>query len=167
MRTSIVLVVGIVAIVVIEFFAFEPLNPGGDNEEVSYASYADALKDGAVKRGWVHDFVPSSAVDIRESHNLDTNEQWLTFRFDAADRLKMQEKLKPLTMSGLSFPQNQSTHKRPWWPGDLQAPSDTLPKKYDLFSCQYTISSGGGSETCTAFVAIEKGRPRAWCWALR
>ena len=53
----------------------------GCSEQVdeSYPTYADAQRAGAVDRGWVPAFVPASARDIRDTHNLDTNRQTLRF----------------------------------------------------------------------------------------
>ena len=130
----------------------------------SYASYSDAEADGAVRRGWIPNFVPRLATEIQESHNLDTNEQWQTFRFDIADLPHIQQKLKPAKISEVRFPRSSSTRKRPWWPDDLRGSSSSLVRKYDLYSYEYTIRFGGGPESCTAFVAIEKDTPRAWYW---
>jgi hypothetical protein len=60
---------------------------GGCSEVVgaSYATYADAERAGAVARGWLPSFMPRSATDIREVHDLDTNAQWLRFRVPAGD----------------------------------------------------------------------------------
>ena len=54
---------------------------GAHDEQVSetYATYAEALSAGAIERGWVPAFVPSSATSIVDSHNLDTNRQTLQF----------------------------------------------------------------------------------------
>ena len=50
-----------------------------DQMEHTYSSYADAQRAGAIERGWIPAFVPSSARDIADSHNLDTNRQTLQF----------------------------------------------------------------------------------------
>jgi hypothetical protein len=50
-----------------------------DTYETTYANYAEAENDGAVARGWIPDFVPRNAHDIQELHNVDTNQQTLTF----------------------------------------------------------------------------------------
>jgi hypothetical protein len=42
---------------------------------------AEARSAGALDRGWVPSFLPSSTTSIVESHNIDTNETWGTFRF--------------------------------------------------------------------------------------
>ncbi len=45
----------------------------------TYSTYADAKRAGAIERGWIPAFVPASARDILDSHNLDTNRQTLQF----------------------------------------------------------------------------------------
>lgn len=45
----------------------------------TYSTYADARRAGAVERDWIPTFVPSSARNIADSHNLDTNRQTLQF----------------------------------------------------------------------------------------
>jgi hypothetical protein len=50
-----------------------------EDEEENYATWAEAKRAGAVDRRWVPRFVPTSARDIHDAHNLDTNEQKLTF----------------------------------------------------------------------------------------
>jgi hypothetical protein len=42
--------------------------------ESAYATHADAVADDAILRGWIPPFVPESAREIREIHDLDTNE---------------------------------------------------------------------------------------------
>ena len=53
----------------------------GCDEQIdeTYTTYADAQSAGAIKRGWVPAFVPPSATNIVESHDLDTNRQTLQF----------------------------------------------------------------------------------------
>ena len=50
----------------------------------TYASYAEAERSGLVKRGWVPQFVPESASDISDTHDLDTGAQ--IFEFSAPER---------------------------------------------------------------------------------
>jgi hypothetical protein len=57
----------------------------GDIQSATYATYADAIAAGAQRRGWLPPFVPTTATDIREVHNLDTNQQWLRFRVPVGD----------------------------------------------------------------------------------
>lgn len=57
------------------------LSLAGCSEQMdeTYATYADAQDAGAIERGWIPAFVPASARDITDSHNLDTNRQALQF----------------------------------------------------------------------------------------
>ncbi len=51
----------------------------------TYSTYADAQRAGAVERGWIPAFVPSSARDIADSHDLDTNRQTLQFTISPSE----------------------------------------------------------------------------------
>lgn len=51
----------------------------------SYVDYAAAEADGAVERGWIPSFLPSSATRIEETHDLDTNQQCLRAIIPQAD----------------------------------------------------------------------------------
>lgn len=50
-----------------------------DVVETSYVSRAEAESSGAIARGWVPDWIPVNAEDIREVHDIDTNESALVF----------------------------------------------------------------------------------------
>lgn len=52
----------------------------GEQIDETYPTYADAERAGAVERGWIPAFVPLSASDIVDSHDLDTNRQKLQFK---------------------------------------------------------------------------------------
>ncbi len=53
----------------------------GCNEQIdeSYSTYSEAKRAGAVERGWIPSFVPASARDLEDSHNLDTSRQTVRF----------------------------------------------------------------------------------------
>jgi hypothetical protein len=55
----------------------------------AYATYADAERAGAVERGWVPAFVPSSAHNLNETHDLDTSAQTLRFNIPPSDVARM------------------------------------------------------------------------------
>ena len=57
----------------------------GEIRSVTYATYGDAIAAGAQRRGWLPSFVPATATDIREVHDIDTNTQWLRFRVPVGD----------------------------------------------------------------------------------
>ena len=50
-----------------------------------YSQYEDldaVREDGAFERGWFPAWMPESAVDIHEFHDLDTNQQAMSFRLE-------------------------------------------------------------------------------------
>lgn len=62
-----------------------------------YATYAEAERAGAVERGWIPAFVPRSATEIEEVHDLDTNWQRLRYRAPVEDLQAMVESMRRLT----------------------------------------------------------------------
>ncbi|MGI8610945.1 MAG: hypothetical protein ACR2KH_01520 [Sphingomicrobium sp.] len=62
-----------------------PLAACTEEMEESYSTWADAQRVGAIERGWVPAFVPKSARNIRDIHNLDTNAQILEFTAPRSD----------------------------------------------------------------------------------
>ena len=57
----------------------------GEIQSATYATYSDAIAAGAQRRGWLPSFIPATATDIREVHDIDTNTQWLRFRLPVGD----------------------------------------------------------------------------------
>lgn len=53
--------------------------------EETYPTWAEAQRAGAVERGWIPTFVPQTAREIRDSHDLDSNRQTLFFVARPAD----------------------------------------------------------------------------------
>ena len=53
--------------------------------EEYYTNYADVVKSGDLEKGWIPSFLPESAYDIYDKHNLDTNEIWIRFHFNKID----------------------------------------------------------------------------------
>lgn len=61
----------------------------GEQMEETYATWAEADRAGAVERGWVPAFVPTTAHDIMEIHDIDTNQQRLEFTIPLGDFRRM------------------------------------------------------------------------------
>jgi hypothetical protein len=66
-----------------------------EDQHARYATYADAVHDGAVERGWIPDYVPRGATEIAEVHNLDTNAQLLRFQASPEALATMVARLVP------------------------------------------------------------------------
>lgn len=52
--------------------------------EETYSTYSEAQRAGAIERGWIPSFVPSNARDIKDTHDLDTSRQTLSFIIPSA-----------------------------------------------------------------------------------
>lgn len=90
---------------------------------VRYADRAEAVAAGAESRGWLPELVPDAAVDIREAHDLDTNEQWKRFRVAAIDAIPVDRSCAPLGERDpftLDWREPGWPPWLPWWPSDLR-----------------------------------------------
>jgi hypothetical protein len=56
----------------------------GEIQSVTYPTYAEAIA-GDAGHGWLPPYLPATATDIREVHDIDTNTQWLRFRVPVGD----------------------------------------------------------------------------------
>jgi hypothetical protein len=78
-----------------------------------YATYEDAKRDGAITRGWVPNFVPTAAFQIQEKHDLDSNAQWLKFKFPPAGGKSMIAGM--MRLDGSLRPSQISNPNESWW----------------------------------------------------
>lgn len=102
--------------------------------ENAYADYDEAMKAGAIgEEKWLPKFLPVSAKDIRELHNLDTNEQWVRFRFASTESEQLTHSCGGKTRSEIRLPGKDAGD---WWPNPLrQGAPDPSPGEYLYFSC--------------------------------
>jgi hypothetical protein len=56
-----------------------------ENPKSAFESYEELERSGLIARGWLPQYLPPSATNIKESHNLDTNRVWATFRYQLGD----------------------------------------------------------------------------------
>lgn len=76
---------------------------------LQYTTYKDAVKDEALSTGWIPEFIPKDAYDIRDSRNLSPKDQYLEFSFPSVEQFKKiidtqpyeKESLKTLTIKPL------------------------------------------------------------------
>lgn len=72
----------------------------GESFEEYYASYSDAIADGAIGRGWLPGTLPPSSRHIRQYGDIDTNSSFGSFEFDPKEWPSFHEKLRPATDIG-------------------------------------------------------------------
>jgi hypothetical protein len=132
------------------------LGPGAEDVHAEYPNREAVVADGAVARGWIPEWLPASAKDIRESHNLDTNRVWLKFEYDSADRTALEAACARASGSELAFPGEDA--RRSWWPRELTADGPQGRDGYRFFTG--TVRAG------TICMALEEDRNVAWTWCL-
>jgi hypothetical protein len=121
--------------------------------ETTYPDAASAIKAGAVGEGkWVPKFLPSSATNIRETHNMDTNELWLSFHFQPTDYASFGQACTPITASKTAYPRKSPGR---WWPIGLLQGSGDVPGSYEFYQC-----AGSG------ILAIDASKSAAFYWDL-
>ena len=94
-----------------------------DRRESFYPALADADKDGAITRGWVPDFLPSSSRTIHEVHGTSPSTEWCTFEFLPTDSQGLRKTLKSVD----ALPPSVSRVPSPgvsWWPAVLKGNLD-------------------------------------------
>lgn len=110
----------------------------GETVEVTYNNVDDAAKAGAIERGWIPAWLPKTAVDLHEKHNLDSNTGILRFSLNISD-LKIpsdcQETTGPLP----------ATLSADWWPADLH-------QTHTVFRC-----AGG-------YIAVDEKNGHVYLW---
>lgn len=56
-----------------------------ENPSQSFATYGELAASGLIERGWVSEYLPRSAYEMDESHDIDTNEGRTSFEFTPGD----------------------------------------------------------------------------------
>lgn len=119
-----------------------------DLKSFQYENWSEAQKASPV--GWIPIFLPRSATAIRETRNIETNEQWMRFENFGPDLPELK----------VSCPETKGTidalPRRPmvlWWPAKLNSQVREFPSTYALLQCPENI-----------WIAIESPSGRAYLW---
>lgn len=94
--------------------------------EESYPNMQAVRAHGAIDRGWVPDWVPEDASNIRELHKIDTDESMLSFEMPPDARWTLPNECRPVAYAEITAPR----FDRVWWPAD----SD-LRRSFRLYQC--------------------------------
>ena len=70
-----------------------------------FDNYTEAQASGIMDRGWVPHYIPRSATDIHEQHDLDTNWVKMTFNYalDDVDNLRLACQSEVAIANGVEF----------------------------------------------------------------
>jgi hypothetical protein len=81
MRALIVSIVVLLAVVIGGLWYMER----AENPRSSFATFEEMEAAGLIARGWLPEFLPRSATEIEETHDIDTNRVRASFKYDVAD----------------------------------------------------------------------------------
>lgn len=124
--------------------------------EMAESVYPDAraaISAGAIQRGWIPAFLPSSAKEINEKHNLDTNEVWLRFSMDPNERSSIEKSCRQIQPAEIILPRKGGGD---WWPEVFtEKRRNAQPQlgRYVLYRCE----NGG-------YIAVEEDWRRVFYW---
>ena len=65
-----------------------------DTKTNNYPNREAVAKDNAISHGWIPSILPNSAYDIKEKHNIDTNQFYGSFRYLEKDEKEFLSHLK-------------------------------------------------------------------------
>lgn len=120
-----------------------------ERSETYYPTYEAAVSAGALSHGWIPAFLPTNAVDIREIHDVATNESMLAFRFDESTTVDPGSSCRQVD----PFEPPDPPFEVSWWPTDVPA-SALSTYRHSFFSCE----SGG------AFLAFSQVQGEGFYW---
>jgi hypothetical protein len=111
--------------------------------ESRYTTYDQAVQGGAIERGWLPEVMPATASNIREAHDADTNQVWVSFDFPQEAVESLSSLCSPVSFDQVTLPASGPR----WW--DTQALKDPWNAFYvcgDPASLGYLAVLGTGDQ---------------------
>jgi len=100
-----------------------------ENYYPDYASLYESNEPG----NWVPVFIPESATEIYERHNLDTSGEVLKFSYEKETDMKLSGYCKAIPFEEIVFPEKNFLGVN-WWPTSLSRDSANK-NDHDFYSC--------------------------------
>ncbi|MFC3814937.1 hypothetical protein [Lysobacter sp. GCM10012299] len=116
--------------------------------DTHFSTAKEAIDAGMVEKGWIPNWIPQDATDLREVHNLDSNVSELSFAMPSGSQVHLSSDCKPVPYVD-TVPARIG---RDWWPSE-----DALDGSYVFFRCQ-------ADHTEYRFVAISKSGANVLHW---
>ena len=125
-----------------------------------YQRYEDAVKEGAVKRGWIPVWVPTTATDIHEQHDLDTNNVWVRFTAPASEKTRITAGLKRLPDTEILRVKAPHPSRTDWWFEGLvqQSPANDNALNAEI----YVVKCG--ENKVVGYIALERTTEKVYYW---
>lgn len=122
-----------------------------DAIDASYADVEAVVADGAITRGWIPAWIPPDAFDIREVHDIDSNESALVFELPEGSRWTPPSPECERT-TGRTF--RGPTFDREWLPD--------VSDDFKLYGCGTTESPGSPPKVITLAISADGRRVVHW-----
>jgi hypothetical protein len=116
--------------------------------DAKYDTAGDAIAARAVEAGWIPEWLPADATDIREVHDIDTNASELSFAVGGLSSLRLPDDCRPVAHAD-TVP---AYVRRGWWPDE-----EELRRSYSFFRC-------AADATPHTFVGVSHAGNRVLHW---
>ena len=120
-----------------------------EDQETHFITFAAARMAGAVHRGWIPEWLPENAHNLKEKHDLDTKRSIFRFSFPESDKWVPSSsclRIHPSELRGSSMTTS-------WWPKDAPSPNAAM-SGHTYYAC------AGARE----FLAVDFARGEALYW---
>ena len=117
--------------------------------ETSYPDKAAAISRGGVSSGWIPEWLPVGSTDLREAHNIDTNESALAFSISSSTDWRPPSQCQETPASTVV----PSRYRPSWWPSE-----DEIATSYTFYRCPRDVSP------TSMFVGVHKSGNRGLLW---
>ena len=116
-------IIATILITALVFFWDKLGAPGSDWKASEFADINAVQSSDLIKNGWIPEWLPASAVAIKETHNIDSNASFLFFHFGQQDLESLRNACARILQPLPELPKDLSAD---WKPG----------KPDEFYSCQ-------------------------------
>lgn len=135
----------------------------GEDRYSHYPNYTAAVDAGAVDRGWLPSYVPTSATEIAEAHDIDLNTQRLRFRLPPSEARAMVAAMEPVPLGHLS--QREPRPRLPTlpgpWPKELESGGTPVGGSIDSLHA-YVVRDATVQPRC---IAVDWATHTVYAWS--
>lgn len=117
--------------------------------ESTYPTMADAVARGGVASGWVPSWLPLNATNLRETHDIDTNNSALAFDVPGGEAWHLPEGCRQIEYEVVVPPRPSPS----WWPDQ-----SALGSAYTFYTCLSDVPP------TSVFVGVRHGNTRGLHW---
>jgi len=123
-----------------------------EDVESSYRTYREAAADGAISRGWLPAWLPTTSTEIGERHDLDTNATFASFIYGTAEPREFLATCHRTSLAPLPSQRRWRVNEGEW-------------SRLQFYRCDEKATfADGHAEVRATWVAIDHARTKAYFW---